>query len=64
MIWELFMKKSQKVTFRHKNKWFCCCNSSDITYHWLNNSLYFIILINIHVKTLLNNIDFSFSSLE
>ena len=34
------------------------------SYHWLNDSLYFIILINIHVKTLLNNIDFSFSSLE
>ena len=34
------------------------------SYHWLNDSLYFIILINIHVKTLLNSIYFSFSSLE
>ena len=60
----IYEKIAKIVTFTHKNKWFCCCNSCDITYHWLNDSLYFIILINIHVKTLLNNIDFSFSSLE
>ena len=43
----MYEKIANIVTFTHKNKWFCCCNSCDITYHWFGLFVCFVGLFHI-----------------